>query len=242
MLSPASSAAGLARRLFAFAFAPRRSVAFDAVPIFFDDGRLAVATAPRSARPLGAPNAPSARRALSPARSACSSDPPATATPATPPPERAPWSVICRALDESRSAFSSPSAFATTRGHARSRKCSCPRFIQRVASRIRYAGSRRHCALSSSLDATPRRCSACTSSPTRLCVLPSARAHSEGFAAMRSRSVCIGGETAPESTAAANAPQPPSSARMRSARRGNAQRCFPKCGCEKHTTMPLLGT
>ena len=120
---------------------------------------------------------------------------------------------------------------ATILGHARSSACPCPLRIQSRNSGSKNVASDRHAATSAARVATPRRRNACTSSPTRLCDFPSGRAHMDGFAASRSRKSPTGGDTAPESNAAANAPHAPESAAAAGlACSGSAQRCRPKCG------------
>ena len=81
------------------------------------------------------------------------------------------------------------------------------------------------------LVATPRLCSEATSSTTLRCDRPSGLAQTLGLAASLSRRSPIGVDTAPDSSAAANAPHALGlSAPSASGHSGSSHRCFPKCG------------
>eukprot|EP00982_Pelagococcus_subviridis_P017399 31535-Pelagococcus_subviridis.AAC.2 len=135
--------------------------------------------------------------------------------------------TLDRPRDASSSAFELEGAGAspeTIRGHALSIACPIPDFIQSRTSGIKYRGSLLQTSISAARLATFRRLSA------------------EGFAASLSRNSAIGADTAPDSSAAANAPQPPLSAVSGTACRGNSQRCLPCEGCANATTASRART
>ena len=213
ILSPPSSTAGLARRLFTSG-ALRAS---RAVAAAVDDGAVAAAAQRETASAASASVAAAAGRgARPPSRRRVARRHPDTCLAAVrtrnlfwrvaPALARAPAREVSDVGDVSLRAQRG----ATTRGHARSRKCSCPFHPAARASRIRNAGSRRHCLqLSLGRHAPPlQRVHELAHAPLRLPLRARAQ---RGLAASRARRSSIGRDTAPESSAAANAPQPPAS-------------------------------